>query len=295
LQFIAALAEIADMTLSRALFTALLSCVSGSVSGQALFPSGEGGPPPAVTPVAWKWARLDQDTYFYFSGQENRPLVLSIPAAPGDGAGGFNEYLERYLVDEGYAVGILDWRGDFSRTAKPSAIVNRAFADLARIRTKNQDRFDSNRIILFGAGEGAFLATLLSADANRLQAADIPPASICAMVLLHPMNLNPAAADSFLARRQFAGDPQSATDSSPLRYASSAPPTLVMTQDLDSADEKRGNSAVAAFRSVGKTVVQTTYLQFNARNERTYFGWITNPATLKLGEFLRTYCPAKKS
>ena len=61
-----------------------------------------GGPPPAVTPIKWKWDRLDKDTFFYFAGPENAPLILSVASAPGDGSSGFNEYLERYLVDEGY-------------------------------------------------------------------------------------------------------------------------------------------------------------------------------------------------
>jgi predicted alpha/beta-fold hydrolase len=144
----------------RVLLAAWLSCLSAGATAQ-LFPQTMGGPPPAVTPIKWKWDRLDQDTYFYFGRAENGPLILAVPGAPGDGSGGFGEYLERYLVDEGYAVGVLNWRGDFSRTAKPSAIVARAFGDLARIRGKSDPRFDPNRIVLFGVGEGAFLAMLL--------------------------------------------------------------------------------------------------------------------------------------
>jgi hypothetical protein len=252
------------------------------------------GPPPAVTPIGWKWDRLDTDTYFYSAGQVDRPLVLAVPASPGDGSSGFNEYLERYLVDEGYSVGYLNWRGDFSRTAKPSAVVSRAFTDLARLRGKDHRRFDSTRIVLFGAGESAFLAMLLSADTNRLRAAGVPPESICATVLLHPLNLDATNPDSYLARRQFSSEPGALADLSALAFARTAPPILIMTQDFDLEDQKRGEIAAGVLKSAGRTVERTTYAQLDPQIERTYFGWITNPATLKLGEFLRTYCPAKK-
>ena len=78
-------------------------------------------------------------------------------------------------------------------------------------------------------------------------------------------------------------------------YAASAPPQLILTEEGDRADEKRGDTAAAALRTAGSTVFQTSYAQFDVNNERTYLGWITNPATLKLGECLRTYCPARKS
>jgi hypothetical protein len=283
------------LTLNPILSALLLSWLAANASAQVLFPSTGSGPPPPVTPVASKWDRLDKDTYFYIGGQKDGPLILSVPDAPGDGLGGFNDYLERYLVDQGYAVGVLDWRGDYSRTATPSSIVTRAFADLARLRVRNQVRFDPNRIVLFGAGESAFLGMLLSADSHRLQAAGISPKSICATILLHPMDLDASNPDSYLARRQFSAEPASVTDISPLDYAASAPPQLILTEEGDRADEKRGDTAAAALKTAGSTVFQTSYAQFDVNNERTYLGWITNPATLKLGEFLRTYCPARKS
>ena len=277
--------------MKRALPLALLLFAAANANAQRVFPeSGLPGRPPPVTPIEWKWNRLDKDTYFYFGGVKNGPLVLALPAAPGDGLGGFNEYLERYLVDEGYAVGVLNWRGDFSRTANPSVIVNRAFADLARVRASGQGKFDPNRIVLFGTGEGAFLALLLSADTIRLQAANVPHASICAVVLPKPMNLDATNPDSYLAQRQFSGGQQT-VDLSPLHYARSAPPTMI----LDIEGERRGETAATVLKSAGATVLRTTYAPFDENNERTYFGWPMNPATLRLGEFLKTYCPAKKS
>jgi hypothetical protein len=215
LQFRAELAEILRVARFRVSLAALLSFVAASASAQP-FPStlGREGPP-AVTDVGWKWDRLDKDTYFYFVGHEGAPLILSVPDAPGDPAPAFNEYLQRYLVDEGYALGVLNWRGDFSRTAKPSDIVSRAFSNFALLRGRNPRRFDPTRIVLFGRDEGAFLAMLLSADTTRLQAAGVPPASICATVLLHPMNLDPTNPDSYLGRRQFLAEPGSLTDVSP--------------------------------------------------------------------------------
>jgi hypothetical protein len=278
---------------TRSLLAALLSWTAVSASAQ-LFPQTGLEPPPPVTPIGWKWDRVDKDTYFYFSSRENGPLVLALPGAPGKGTVGMDEYLQRYFVDEGYALGILDWRGDFSRTAKPSAIVARGFDDLARIRGKSERRFDPTRIVLLGMGEGAFLAMLLSAEASRLQSMSVPPSSICATVLIHPMKLDATNADSYLAQRQFSAEPQPVTDLSPLHYASSAPPALIMTEQLDAADEKRGDAAAAVLKQAGRNVVQATYARQDERNNRTYLGLNTNPATLKLGEFLRAYCPAKK-
>lgn len=283
------------MTRFRLTFAAaLLWCVPTSAPSQLPPLRADEGPAPVVTPVEWKWDRLDQDTYFYVAGDKDRPLVLSVPGAPGDGAGGFNQYLERFLADEGYALGVLSWRGDFHRTAKPTAIVARAFADLVRIRAKGQKRFDPSRIILLGQGDGAFLAMLLAADSNRLQSAGIPIGSTCATILMHPTNLDPASTSSYLARRQFSQEPEALNNLAPLKFASSAPPTLILTELLDREDERRSDAAAAVLRAGGRTVVQASYARFEAKNERTYFGWHENSATQKLGEFLRTYCPAKK-
>ncbi len=255
-------------------------------------PNNFGAAPP-VTPVEWKWNRLDKDTYFYLSANRGRPLVLGFPAAPGEGSSGFDEYLDRFFVDEGYALGVLSWRGDFGRTALPSAIVAKATSDLGKIRGAAVG-FDPNRMVFFGWGTGAFLALLLASDAERLSAAGIPPSTPCAVVIGHPMDLNPADAGDYIARRQFSKEPGAAKALSPLALASAAPPVMILSKLGDRDDAERSAFAANALRAAGRTVVQVTYPQHNDRNPRTYLGWHENEATQKLGQFLKTYCPAKK-
>jgi hypothetical protein len=188
----------------------------------------------------------------------------------------------------------LSWRGDFGRTALPSAIVARAFADLSQIRSKSS-AFDAGRIIFLGKGEGAFLALLLASDTTRLREAGANATFACAAVLVSPLSLNPADPGSYLAKRQFAREPGAIASYSPLAFASTAPPVLILTKLSEREDQQRGAYAAAALRVAGRTVVEVTYPQLDDRNPRTYFGWHENLATQKLGAFLKTYCPATKS
>lgn len=277
------------------LLITVLSLLFGVPAGAQLPPAtADQLRPPPPTPLPWKWERFDGNTTFRFAARAGQPLVLIFPDSPGDGYGGIDAYLARFLFDQGYAIGTIDWRGDFGRTALPSAIVARAFGDLARVRAASTGRFDPNRIVMLGTGDSSFLALLVSDDRDRLQSVGVPGNAICATVLFSPSNLDPVNPGSFDAGRQFSREPRVLPHLSPLALVSSGSPTLIMSELLDHADQARGDAAALAFRDARKPVVRETYPRRVDSDERTYVGEPDNDATAKLATFLKSYCPSSR-
>jgi acetyl esterase/lipase len=253
------------------------------------------GPSPA-TPLGWKWERFkDRNVYFHWVEKRGRPLVLMVPAAPGDGYTGFGSHLARYLHDQGYALGVIDWRGDRARKQLPSQTVSQIVDEIAQVRALGAERgsFDPSTIVLLGSGEGAFLAALLAADRQLITNAGSSPLRVCATLLLHPANLDPLLPDTYIARRQFAREPGAAARYSPLSRAASAPPTLLITDATDRREAARAQRALMALRPAGRTAVHETLPHFEFDDERTYLGHASNRATRAMGSFLKTHCPAE--
>ncbi|CAA9513883.1 MAG: hypothetical protein AVDCRST_MAG44-1562 [uncultured Sphingomonas sp.] len=248
------------------------------------------GPAPA-TPLQWKWKRLPDNAYLHWVEKPGRPMILAVPAAPGTGGSGFSGHFARFLYDQGYALGVIEWRGDRARKQPPTVSAMQVGEQFAQLRAiGGRGAFDPNRVVLFGSGEGALLAALLSADRQRLAANGAAPPTVCGTLLLGPMNLDPARPDTYIARSLFARDTEAGSTLSPLARAASMQQTLVITDASDRQQQVRANPFILAVRGAGRTIEHETLPRFSSSDERTYLGLSGDRATPAVERFLARYC-----
>lgn len=252
---------------------------------------------PRATPLDWKWKKLaEPNTFWDYVQNKGGPLVVSLPAAPGDRSYGIDGHMSRLFYEGGYSIGVLTWRDQRSRRLSVSESVAAVTSQLAQVRSdpERSGGFDPNRIVVFGVGDDAFPAALVAFNSGSRQSPGGAGASpICAAIFINGMNFDPSSAETPTAKKKFGEEPNAARFS-PLRYAANAPPTLLMTEVLDHASAKRSDALAAAIRAGGGIAVRATYPRFEENDPTTALGYSENPSTEVIVQFLRTFCPAKK-
>lgn len=179
-----------------------------------------------------------------FEPGESRPVLVFIHGGSwrtGDPKP--YAYVARNLAPEGYIVVLAGYRlgeeGRFPGMLQDGAAAIRWVHD-------NIADFggDPARIAVMGHSAGAYNAAMLALDTRWLEAQDLPPDTIDAVVgLAGPYDFLPLDSDS--TRAAF-GHVDSLESTQPVRFArSDAPPVLLMTGDTDETVKPRNTSALA--------------------------------------------------
>ena len=246
--------------LGRAAFFALgLLIGSGTALAQVPERVTEMRGPIEATPLDWKWKKLrDGNVFWRYVRNKGGPLVVSLPAAPGERANGIGDHMARLFYEQGYSLGVLTWRDDRARRQSVSESVAEVASQFAHVQADAErfGEFDPNRVIVLGIDDDAFPAALLAfGGAQSAVGADASP--ICAAVFINGMNFDASSPDTLIAKRRFAEDP-AALRFSPNRHAAKAPPTLLMTEITDSVAATRSDALAAAIRAAGGIAVRAT-------------------------------------
>lgn len=249
-----------------------------------------------ATPLDWKWKKLsERSTFWDYVRSEGGPLVVSLPAAPGEESNGIGAHMARLFYEEGYSIGVLRWRDGRARRQSVSESVAAVVSQFGQVRADPErfGGFDPDRIIVFGVGDDAFPAALMAFNSGSLQSPDGTAGSpVCGAIFINGMNFDASSPDTLIAKKKFAEDPGTSQFSA-IRYAAKAPPTLLMTRVLDSAGAKRSDELAAAIRAGGGIAVRATYARYEESDPTTILGYSENPSTDVIAQFLRTHCPAK--
>jgi pimeloyl-ACP methyl ester carboxylesterase len=281
----------AKLSIALAVAAAFFAPVSLRAQAQPLSANQENVP--VATPLNWKWVKLrEPQMVFEYVGRPGAPMVIMFVEGVGDGTSAFGPNFARFLYDEGYALGVVWWKGDKIRFQPPSETLKQASAALRDMQAKRPD-LDLNRIVIVGGGEGAFVTTLLAWSSDRRAAAGLARSSVCASILFDAMDFDAAHPDSAWAKRRLREEPDPALVS-PMRYVASASPTLFMTEVRDKAAAERARFMANAIESAGGVAAEAEYPRFEDSRMWTYLGYSENPATKVIGDFLRANCPAGK-
>lgn len=241
---------------------------------------------PPVTPLQWKHAWLsERNTSWDYVPRESRPLVLNLPAAPAEYSNGLDAYMWRLFYDEGYALGRIVWRDSRSRFQSVRQDVRQIRAQISELRANAAQfgGFDPNRIVVAGSWDDAFPAALVAFDSGPRESSPV-----CATIFIRALNLDPTSPETPMAKRRFSED-SNLTELLPSRYASNAPPTLLLNEGF----APRADKLAEAIRAAGGVAVQATISMFIESDPRTYLGHSEDPSTQIIRDFLKTYCPAK--